>query len=127
MRIHPAKKRGLSLLALCTAFITAGSLLIGCAPLSTEMLQKPISDASLQVVSSQEAISVSSEPEKEVDLVEEHESPSESMLNDIGTDTLLELEKVFERIMSDSTAQYPGGAMAWPAPKAEHIITPMAG
>jgi hypothetical protein len=106
------KKRGLPLLALGTVFISDGSLLIGCARFRQRCCKKTdferfFAGACLH----RTAAPVSSEPEEEADLIEEEgESPSESVPND--TDTLLELEKVLERITSDMYIPISGGTMA---------------
>lgn len=118
------KKRGRIALVICAVCIIAGSLLIGCAPLSAGAWQKT---APVQTDFLQEASMESSVPKEEEEVIEEEgEAPSESASDTAEMQSLLqaEIDNVFERIASDSQSEYAGGTMAWPAPEADYISAP---
>lgn len=113
------KKSGCVVLALCVAGILAGSLLIGCAPVSAVALQIP---AATQPEPVKKLPAESSVPAQE--------TPPAGSAGVISTSGVSDpeayrqfLERV-ARVSADSRLQYPGGTMAWPATEAEHIITP---
>lgn len=121
------KKKGQIVLAICTAFVIAGSLLVGCAPLSVSVFPK---STSAQATSSQDT-SIEATVVADIKAGDEViEAPDKDLLQSASrtdeTQNQLEdeIQHIFERIASDSQSQYASGTMVWPAPQAGHIITP---
>ncbi|HWP50774.1 MAG TPA: M23/M56 family metallopeptidase [Clostridia bacterium] len=120
------KKNGRIVLAMCAAFVIAGSLLIGCAPLSAGVFQKT---TPTQATPSQETSIETTAPEVKagtegIEMVDNAPLESASGNAEMQSESEAEVLYIFERIASESQSQYVGGTMVWPAPEAGRIITP---
>ncbi len=135
------KKSGRITLLFCTALILAGSLLIGCAPLSAVALLTP---SAAQHAWVQESAPASSAPAEESIAQSEGTSLSEGDASDLyvwradeddvgathsengalNADAQQQLLERLERIAANSRLKYAGGTMAWPASEAEYISMP---